>query len=53
MGNNMTEPKCKMSIYIEEIDNDNICALAMKVNCAGLKKDTGCCPFWKRGDGEP
>jgi len=49
----MIGPKCKMSICIEEISQDELCALAMNVHCEGKREDRGICPFWKRGDGEP
>jgi len=50
----MSELKCKMSTYEAKKNQDaRVCALALNVECEGLKKDTGRCPFWKRGDGEP
>jgi hypothetical protein len=50
----MSEPRCKMSIYIEEYDETaNYCALATLVKCEGKHDDSKNCPYWKRGDGEP
>jgi len=50
----MSDQICKMSIYEEAIREDaRICGLALNVVCEGRRADTGCCPFWKRGDGEP
>jgi len=50
----MSEPICKMSIYIEEYDEEsNYCALATLVKCEGKRVDSNNCPLWKRGDGEP
>lgn len=50
-GYTQTEKKgarCKMSICIEEISQDDLCALAMNVHCEGLREDSNNCPFWKR-----
>jgi len=50
----MSEPKCKMSIYIEEYDETaNYCGLATLVACEGKIDDRKNCPHWKGGDGEP
>lgn len=45
----MTEPRCKMSIYIEEYDEEaNYCGLATLVKCGGMQADRNNCPYWKR-----
>lgn len=49
----MSEARCKMSVWIEEISPFNLCALAMSVQCDGLREDSKNCPHWKRGDGQP
>lgn len=49
----MTEARCKMSIYIEELEDEaNVCAMYLNVKCEGLRNDSRCCPFWK-GASEP
>lgn len=48
----MAEARCKMSVYIEEYDEEaNYCGLATLVKCEGLKEDSRNCPYWK-GAGE-
>jgi len=49
----MSEPRCKMSVFIEEICPEaNICAFSiLMVQCDGMRGDSNNCPFWKRGDG--
>lgn len=50
----MSEPRCKMSVYVEEIREDaSVCVLAVDVKCEGKREDSKNCPFWKRGDGGP
>lgn len=48
----MAEPRCKMSVFIEEYDSEaNYCALATLVKCEGKREESNNCPFWK-GAGE-
>jgi len=50
----MSEPICKMSVFIEELEEEaNVCAMYLNVKCEGKRADSNNCPFWKRGDGEP
>jgi hypothetical protein len=41
-------PRCKMSIYREEIYNQaDICAMHLDVICDGLLEERRNCPFWR------